>query len=150
MGSSAGAAQQIIVSPKGGGAQKGLGEKFTPDLQTGTGNFTVAIALPPGRNDFQPQLNLVYRTGNGNGPFGLGRNLSVPGVSRKHWKGVPRHDNSRDVFILSGAEAAVPGSSSAPAPVKRAGCLTISSRVQPCRDHERWSAGRSAKVRVIS
>src|SRR5512147_2486037 len=104
MGNSSGAAQQIIVSPKGGGAQKGIGEKFAPDLQTGTGNFTVPIALPAGRNGFQPQLNLVYSTGNGNGPFGLGWGLSIPGVSRKTWRGVPRYDDARDVFILSGAE----------------------------------------------
>ena len=81
-----------------------LGEKFSPDLFTGTGNFTVPIALPPGRNGFQPQLNLVYSTGNGNGPFGLGWSLSVPGVSRKTSKGVPVFDDSKDIFILSGAE----------------------------------------------
>ena len=80
----------IISLPKGGGALSGIGEKFSPDLHTGTGNFTIPIALPPGRNGFQPQLNLVYSTGNGNGPFGLGWNLSIPGVSRKTSKGVPR------------------------------------------------------------
>ena len=64
---------------------------FSPDLHTGTGNFTVPIALPPGRNGFQPQLNLVYSTGNGNGPFGLGWSLSIPGVSRKTSRGIPRY-----------------------------------------------------------
>ena len=86
----------------------GIGETFSPDLHTGTGNFSVPIALPPGRNGFQPELKLVYSTGTGNGPFGLGWNLSVPGVSRKTTKGVPRYDNMRDVFILSGAEDLVP------------------------------------------
>ena len=62
----------VISLPKGGEALHGIGEKFSPDLFTGTGNFTVPIALPPGRNGFQPQLKLVYSTGNGNGPFGLG------------------------------------------------------------------------------
>ena len=62
----------FISLPKGGGAQHGIGEKFSPDLHTGTGNFTVPIALPSRCNGFQPQLNLVYSTGNGNGPFGLG------------------------------------------------------------------------------
>src|SRR5215213_2823816 len=99
-----GTSSQVISLPKGGGAQHGLGEKFSPDLHTGTGNFTVPIALPPGRNGFQPQLNLVYSTGTGNGPFGLGWNLSIPGVSRKTSKGVPRYDEAKDVFILSGAE----------------------------------------------
>ena len=98
----------FISLPKGGGAQHGIGEKFSPDLHTGTGNFTVPIALPSGCNGFQPQLNLVYSTGNGNGPFGLGWSLSIPGVSRKTSKGIPVYDDSSDVFILSGAEDLVP------------------------------------------
>ena len=97
----------LISLPKGGGALHGIGEKFSPDLHTGTGNFTVPIALPPGRNGIQPQLSLVYSTGNGNGTFGLGWSLSIPGISRKTSKGIPRYDSS-DVFILSGAEDLVP------------------------------------------
>jgi len=108
---------QVISLPKGGGALSGIGEKFSPDLHTGTGNFTVPIALPPGRNGFQPELNLVYSTGNSNGPFGLGWSLSIPGVSRKTSAGVPLYNDNasrlepgewRDVFILSGAEDLVP------------------------------------------
>jgi hypothetical protein len=82
-----------IALPKGGGAVHAIGEKFSPDLFTGTGNFTVPIALPAGRNGFQPQLNLVYSTGNGNGPFGLGWALSVPGVS--FWCRRPRSRTRR-------------------------------------------------------
>lgn len=74
---------QITPVPKGGGALKGLGETFSPDPHTGTGNFPVPIALPPGRNGFQPQSNLVYSTGNSNGLFGLGWDLSIPGSSYK-------------------------------------------------------------------
>ncbi len=114
MSNKSGTSEQIISLPKGGGALQGIGEKFAPDLFTGTGNFTVPISLPSGRNGFQPELNLVYSTGNGNGPFGLGWSLSVPGVSRKTSKGVPQyHDGSsdfkeRDTFVLSGAEDLVP------------------------------------------
>jgi RHS repeat-associated protein len=108
MSSNPSGSSQTIALPKGGGALHGIGEKFSPDLHTGTSNFTIPVALPPGRNGFQPQLNLVYSTGNGNGPFGLGWNLSIPGVSRKTSKGVPRYDDARDVFILSGAEDLVP------------------------------------------
>src|ERR1700675_2621323 len=86
---------QVISLPKGGGALHGIGETFSPDLHTGTGNFTVPIALPPGRNRFQPQLNLVYSTGNGNGPFGLGWGLSILGVSRKTSSGIPRYRAER-------------------------------------------------------
>ncbi len=95
-----------------------MGESFSPDLHTGTGNFSVPIALPPGRNGFQPQLGLVYSTGNGNGPFGLGWQLSIPGVSRKTAQGLPQYRDEtpeypenpehNDIFLLSGAEDLVP------------------------------------------
>lgn len=118
MSNSSNTPSQVISLPKGGGALKGIGEKFSPDLHTGTGNFTVPIALPPGRNGFQPQLNLVYSTGNGNGPFGLGWNLSIPGVSRQTAKGIPRYRDAEDVFILSGAEDLVPVSGDFPGKVQ--------------------------------
>src|SRR5260370_19843828 len=98
----------IITPPQGGGALQGIGEKFSPDLFTGTGNFTVPLAPPPGRNGLKPHISLSYSTGNGNGPFGLGWALSVPGVARKTSKGMPRYDDTRDTFILSGAEDLVP------------------------------------------
>ena len=109
-----------ISLPTGGGALKGLGEKFAPDLHTGTGNFSIPIGLPPGRNGLQPQLTLAYSTGHGNGAFGLGWSLSVPGVTRKTESGVPRYrdlaepERDRDVFILSGAEDLVPVDAAGP------------------------------------
>ena len=108
MSNKSGTSSQVISLPKGGGALHGIGEKFSPDLHTGTGNFTIPIALPPGRNGFQPQLNLVYSTGTGNSAFGLGWNLSIPGVSRQTAKGIPRYDDVKDIFVLSGAEDLVP------------------------------------------
>jgi RHS repeat-associated protein len=106
--------RQTIATPQGGGALHGIGETFSPDLHTGTGNFTVPLAMPSGRNGFQPQLSLIYSTGNGNGPFGLGWTLSIPGVSRKTSRGIPQYGDEhgppseRDVFLLSGAEDLVP------------------------------------------
>ncbi|OQW39773.1 MAG: hypothetical protein A4S08_06030 [Proteobacteria bacterium SG_bin4] len=109
MSNKAGSINDLIAVPKGGGALKGVGEKFSPDLHTGTGNFTVPIVVPPGRNGFQPQLNLGYSTGSGNGSFGLGWNLSIPGVTRLTSKGVPQYrdhgtEGNSDIFVLSGAE----------------------------------------------
>jgi hypothetical protein len=72
------------------------------------GNFTVPIALLPGRNGFKPEINLVYSTGNGNGPVGLRWALSIPGVSRRTAKGVPPYNDATDVFLLSGSEDLVP------------------------------------------
>ncbi|MFZ0726252.1 MAG: SpvB/TcaC N-terminal domain-containing protein, partial [Desulfobacterales bacterium] len=98
---------EIISLPQGGGAIEGIGETFSPDLFTGTGNFTVPIALPPGRNGFQPELNLVYSTGNGNGVFGSGWSLSIPGVARETSRGIPQYQDASDTFVLSGAEKLV-------------------------------------------
>jgi RHS repeat-associated protein len=107
MGEAARSPTQVIGLPQGGGALSGLGEKFSPDLHTGTGNLTVPLAVPPGRRGFQPKLDLGYSTGNGNGLFGLGWSLSVPSVVRKTDLGVPRYDTD-DVFVLSGQEDLVP------------------------------------------
>src|SRR6266550_2633182 len=108
MSGNSGISEQVISLPKGGGALHGIGETFSPDLHTGTGNFTVPLALPPGRNGFQPQISLGYSTGNGNGPYGLGWSLSIPGVSRKTSKKIPVYEDGSDIFVLSGAEDLVP------------------------------------------
>jgi RHS repeat-associated protein len=96
--------------PKGGGAIRSIGEKFTANPVTGTGALTVPIATSPGRSGFGPQLSLSYDSGSGNGPFGLGWSLSLPSITRKTDKGLPRYQDAddSDVFILSGAEDLVP------------------------------------------
>jgi len=87
-----------------------MGEKFAANPVTGTGSMSIPIATSPGRGGFGPQLSLSYDSGSGNGPFGLGWNLSLPPISRKTDKGLPRYDDEQesDVFILSGAEDLVP------------------------------------------
>jgi RHS repeat-associated protein len=99
-----------VELPKGGGAIRGIGEKFSVNPVTGTGSLSLPIATTPGRSGFSPQLSLSYDSGGGNGAFGLGWNLSVPSVSRKTDKGLPRYFDGEDsdVFILSGAEDLVP------------------------------------------
>ena len=99
-----------ITLPKGGGAIRGIGEKFAANPVTGTGSMTVPIATSPGRSGFGPQLSLSYDSGSGNGPFGFGWSLSLPSITRKTDKGLPRYWDAEesDVFILSGAEDLVP------------------------------------------
>lgn len=108
MGGKTGGSANLLSIPKGGGALHGIGETFSADLHTGTANFSIPIGLPPGRNGFAPKISLRYSSGNGNGPFGLGWELDVPGVTRKTAKGVPSYDDSSDIFLLSGAEDLVP------------------------------------------
>lgn len=99
-----------ISLPKGGGAIRGIGEKFAANPVTGTGSMSIPIATSPGRSGFGPQISLSYDSGAGNGPFGLGWNLSLPSITRKTDKGLPRYNDleESDVFILSGAEDLVP------------------------------------------
>lgn len=96
--------------PKGGGAIKGIGEKFSVNPVTGTGSLTIPIFTSPGRSDFFPKLSLSYDSGAGNGPFALGWHLSIPSVTRKTDKGLPLYDDASasDVFILSDAEDLMP------------------------------------------
>src|SRR6478609_11060226 len=75
--------------PKGGGAIRGIGEKFAANPVTGTGSMSVPLATSPGRSGFGPQLSLAYDSGAGNGPFGLGWNLSLPSITRRTDKGLP-------------------------------------------------------------
>jgi hypothetical protein len=104
-----------VSLPKGGGAIRGIDEKFSVNAVNGTGTLTLPIAVSPGRSGFGPQLSLSYSSGAGNGPFGFGWNLSTQTITRKTDKGLPRYAdfNDSDVFILSGAEDLVPVPNSA-------------------------------------
>ncbi len=99
-----------ITLPKGGGAIRGIEEKFAANPVTGTGSLSIPIATSPGRSGFGPQLSLSYDSGAGNGSYGLGWNLSLPSITRKTDKGLPKYLDSdeSDEFILSGAEDLVP------------------------------------------
>ncbi|MFT3771558.1 MAG: SpvB/TcaC N-terminal domain-containing protein [Minicystis sp.] len=96
--------------PRGGGAIRGIGEKFSVNPVTGTASLQIPIITSTGRAGFHPQLSLSYDSGAGNGPFGHGFHLSVPQITRKTDKGLPRYEDAAesDVFILSGAEDLVP------------------------------------------
>lgn len=80
-----------IELPKGGGAIRGMGEKFAANPVTGTGAMSVPIATSPGRSGFGPELSLSYDSASGNRPFGYGWNLSLPSITRKTDKGLPQY-----------------------------------------------------------
>jgi RHS repeat-associated protein len=109
-GDSSDVSAPAISSPKGGGAIRGMGEKFTANLVNGTGSMTVPIATSPTRSGFGPRLSLAYDSGAGNGPFGFGWTLLLPSIARKTDKGLPQYRDAAasDIFIISGAEDLVP------------------------------------------
>src|SRR5678815_3088402 len=65
--------------PRGGGAIRGIDEKLSTNLATGTASFRVPIATSHGRGGFALELGLSYDSGAGNGPFGLGWRESLVG-----------------------------------------------------------------------
>src|SRR5215510_16285586 len=99
-----------ISLPKGGGAIKGIGEKFASNPVTGTGSLSIPLPLSPGRSGFTPALSLSYDSGAGNGPYGFGWNVGYPSITRRTDRGLPRYldHEELDVYILSGAEDLVP------------------------------------------
>ena len=96
--------------PTSGGAIRPIGEKFNVNAATGSASLTVPIALTPGRGSSAPALGLSYSSGQGNGHFGLGWNISTSAVSRKTDKGLPRYveghgdEPDSDVFIFDGED----------------------------------------------
>jgi RHS repeat-associated protein len=105
-------APPAVTLPKGGGALRGIGEKFAVNAATGTASFSVPVATSPGRSGFGPQLSLSYDSGSGAGAFGLGWNLGIPAITRQTDKGIPRYlapgSEGEDVYVLAGAEDLVP------------------------------------------
>lgn len=103
-----------LNSPKGGGALRSIDEKFQVNTATGTASLTVPIWITPGRNSISPSLSLSYDSGSGNSSFGLGWSLSLPSVTRRTSKGIPRYEigeldqDGEDVFLFSGVEDLVP------------------------------------------
>ncbi|HTN45700.1 MAG TPA: SpvB/TcaC N-terminal domain-containing protein [Flavipsychrobacter sp.] len=99
-----------INLPKGGGALKGIDEKFSVNAINGTASLDIPLPITPGRGGFTPSLSLNYNSGSGNSEFGLGWSLSLPSIQRKTDKKLPRYDdaNESDVFLLAGAEDLVP------------------------------------------
>jgi RHS repeat-associated protein len=129
-----------ISLPKGGGAIRGIGETFRSNPVNGTGSMTVPLATSPGRAGFGPQLSLSCDTGSGNGPWGMLWDLSLPQISRKTDKGIPRYldlaDPESDVFVLSGTEDLVPEL------IERDGRWVRHTEIRRLSDRSQWRVQR--------
>lgn len=101
------ASAPAVELPKGGGAIRSIGEKFSANPVTGTASLSIPLPTSKGRNEFKPELSLAYNSGGGNSPFGMGWNVGVASITRKTNKGLPNY-TPKDVFLLAGAEDLVP------------------------------------------
>ena len=98
-----------INLPKGGGAIKGIDEKFSVNAVNGTAALSIPFPLSPARGA-TPSLGLSYNSGSGNGAFGLGWSLNLPSIKRKTDKQLPQYADAieSDIFLFSEAEDLVP------------------------------------------
>jgi len=98
-----------ISLPRGGGAIKGIDEKFSVNAVNGTASFSIPLPFSPARGA-SPSLSLSYNSGAGNGIFGLGWNLSLASIKRNTDKGIPQYLDATesDIFLFSEAEDLVP------------------------------------------
>ncbi len=106
-----GIAQEVIPDATPGGGISGggspfLGESFQTDLATGAATMSVAITLPPGRKNLQPNLAISYSSNNSNGVCGVGWAIPMNYIQRSTKNGVPSYDdNDTFMFISSGSNA---------------------------------------------
>ncbi len=79
-------------------------EQFQVEPSSGSANLTIPIAVPSGRKGIQPNISLMYNSGSGNGPLGVGWSLELGSIQRSTKKGVPHYDNTDTfVFVQSGS-----------------------------------------------
>ncbi|HEY3497607.1 MAG TPA: toxin TcdB middle/N-terminal domain-containing protein, partial [Polyangiaceae bacterium] len=97
--------------PKGPGSLEGTGENVQPNLSMGTMSYRVAVDVPEGYPGLTPDLSLVYDSGAGNSPLGIGWSLPLPAIERMTSRGVPRYSPD-DVFAAGGSDELVRVSSS--------------------------------------
>jgi RHS repeat-associated protein len=94
-----------ISLPKGGGALRGIDEKFLVNASNGSASFSIPLPFSNSRG-FAPQISVSYSSSAGNGIFGLGWKLDLTSIKRKTEKGLPRYFDSidSDTFLISEAE----------------------------------------------
>jgi hypothetical protein len=99
-----------IELPKGGGAIKGIDEKFRINASNGTSSFSIPLPFSPTRGGPIPSVSLNYSSGSGNGVFGLGWSLDMPFIQRKTDKKLPEYkdEDENDIFMLAGSEDLIP------------------------------------------
>ena len=101
-----GVSPQVVYKPSGPASVAGLGESFQPDLHTGMAAYEVKLTVPPGVHGHQPELALIYNSGQGQGVFGLGWGLNLTFIQRQTDKGLPSYTD-QDTFIYSNNEELV-------------------------------------------
>ncbi|HKS30569.1 MAG TPA: SpvB/TcaC N-terminal domain-containing protein [Pyrinomonadaceae bacterium] len=94
-----------VLSLPDGSQPLGYGETYETHAFTGALSVTVPVPVLHARG--APSLSLVYTQGTANGAFGLGMSLSLPSITRRADKSIPRYDD-RDVFLAPDSQELTP------------------------------------------
>ncbi|MBX3247859.1 MAG: hypothetical protein KF901_11825 [Myxococcales bacterium] len=137
-----------ISLPNAEGSIEGMGESFAPILSSGAATFSVPIALPAGRAGVEPSLGLSYASTSGNGPLGIGWNLSTPFIVRQSDRGLPRYQDAtrwtpdEDRFFYNGGQELVPVDDATIAAVDASGGRYGNTAAKPAeaRDWQQYRA----------
>lgn len=92
--------------PKGGGAISGLKGDMAAAGPDGAATLHLPLPVSAGRG-YAPALALTYHSRTGNGPFGIGWDISQPAVRLRTQFGVPAYDGT-DEFVGPDGEVLVP------------------------------------------
>lgn len=83
--------------PTGGGALNGLKGSFDAPGAEGAASLSVLLPISSGRG-YAPQLALNYHSRSGNGPFGMGWNITLPSIHRRTNKGAPAYQITDEIL----------------------------------------------------
>ena len=102
--------EQFAINDNSGAKPKQAGEHFV-DEATGSFGYGYPIVVPPGRNGFEPKLNLQYnhRRNNAKSYYGYGWDVEMPSIARWPVHGVDEmYDQYDFVLNLNGQHELVP------------------------------------------
>ncbi|AZC51706.1 Putative toxin subunit [Pseudomonas chlororaphis subsp. piscium] len=109
--------------PKGGGAITGLKGDMAALGPDGAATLTLPLPISTGRG-YAPPMMLSYHSRAGNGPFGMGWNISQPAIRLRTAHGVPTYDGT-DEFTGPDGEVLVPVLTAGGMPETRTGVTTL-------------------------
>jgi len=88
----------------------GIGQFSVPEANNkGTANTSMPLWIPAGRNGMQPNLNLTYNSGGGNGWLGQGWDIPFSSIEVETRWGVPLYSNTKETetYLLDGETLAL-------------------------------------------
>jgi len=96
-------ASSAAASSEGGSSDLGFSSvSFKVDDFSGAAHLSYPIVVPPGRSGLAPQLSLSYTSSGGNGWLGVGWDIPIGYIQRRGpRKGVPKYDDTKDVYELN-------------------------------------------------